>query len=459
MKTCTITLRPVEAGGVLTHMDVEYAFDALEVKAGEQLFQMQLSTVTIPGCEAQNVRVRDAQGEVSLGETQSSPYPYELRHYAAGRDIGGAVTLCYRVTPRVLTPDAVCGPYFDLRTEEGGANSAGISFLADVEGYEGHIALRWDLSGMEPGSSAVCSLGEGDVQYDGPLQTLRQCYFAFGRVHSITDGEFGFYWLARPAFDVQAIAEYTKHLFAKMQAFFEDTQPNYRIFMRKDPFNHSGGTALTRSYMFGWNDAEPVSVAEKQNILAHEMVHNWPQLNDNPYGISSWYSEGTAEYYSVMLPYRAGLVSLETTLREIQGRTDTYYTNPTRHMENMAAARICWQDRRAQRLPYGRGFFFLANTDVRIREATGGRLSLDDVVLAIIRRDRAGETLSNELFLDTVRELSGVDVSAEHRCMCEGGHFAPLPGSFDGLFNVEEVQTAEADTGAPCVSFAWTIKA
>lgn len=459
MSRLQITLAPSENEGVLQFMDVTYAFDALCIKTGEELFRMQTCTVSIPGCAPDCVTAADENGEIPLAVTESQPYPYEFQHYAAQRDTQGALTLRYRVYPRPLTSKDTCGPYFDLRAEEGGANSAGLSFLAEVENYEGEIALRWDLSAMADGSSGVCSLGEGDVDYTGALEQLRQCYFAFGRVHRLTDGEFGFYWLSKPSFDVTAIADYAKRLFAKMQAFFEDDQPNYRIFVRKDPYSHSGGTALLRSYMFGWNDAEPVSVADKQNILAHEMVHNWPSLNDNPYGISSWYSEGTAEYYCVMLPYRIGLVSLETTLNEIQRRTNDYYTNPTRSMENMAAARICWQDRRAQRLPYGRGFFFLANTDVRIREATGGKRSLDDVVLEILRRDRAGVTLGNEVFLDVVRELSGLDVTAEWKTMCEGGHFAPLPGSFDGRFDVWEVPASEADTGAPCVSYAWKIKA
>lgn len=458
MSRLQITLKPVEAEGLVQYVDISYAFDQLCIKEGAQLFQMQLCTVSIPGCTPEEVRVTDEAGDVPLLISESAPYPYELRHYAVEREVCGALTLAYRVRPRVLTAESTCGPYFDLRTEENGANSAGLSFLADFIGYEGDISLSWDLSSMAEGSTGVCSLGEGCVRYTGALELLRQCYFAFGRVSSLTNGEFGFYWLTEPSFDMNAIAEYTQKLFAVMQDFFEDTQPNYRIFVRKDPFPTSGGTALHRSYMFGWNDTQPVSVADKQNILAHEMVHNWPHLNDNPYGISSWYSEGTAEYYCVMLPYRAKLVSLESTLDEIQRRTNAYYTNPTRHMENLAAARICWQDRRAQRLPYGRGFFFLANTDVRIREATHGQRSLDDVVIELIRRDRAGVTLGNPLFLEIVRELSGVDVSKEWKIMCEGKHFAPLSDSFDALFTVKEISAVEADTGEPCVSYTWAIR-
>ena len=80
--------------------------------------------------------------------------------------------------------------------------------------------------------------------------------------------------------------------------------------------------------MFGWNDSQPVSVEEKQNLLAHEMVHNWPHLNDNPYGVTTWYAEGTAEYYSIMIPLRNGLITAAEALAEIQKRTDAYYTNP-----------------------------------------------------------------------------------------------------------------------------------
>lgn len=458
MSGCTITLKPYAEHGTVTKMEIVYRFEQLERAEGEELCRFQVCTVSIPGCEPEALWAEDACGALELSKKESKPYPYEFQHIFANRPLRGAVAVGYTVRPRELKPETICGPYFDLRTEDGGANSAGISFLADFMDYEGEITLHWDFSEMPAGSAGVCTWGEGDVTYTGPLEKLRQCYFAFGRIQSITEGDFGFYWLSEPQFDIGAIAVYTRELFGKMRTFFRDTESVYRIFVRKDPFNHSGGTALRRSYMFGWNEAEPVTVQDKQNILAHEMVHNWPQLNDDPYGITSWYSEGTAEYYSIMLPLREGLIDKETALREIQTRTDGYYTNPTRHMENIEAAQICWQDRRAQRIPYGRGIFFLANTDVQIREATKGARSLDDVVLRIIELDRAGVTLGNEVFLKVVRELSGVDVSAQLETMRTGDHFDPLEDSFDGHFHVTEKTMAEADTGTPVVSYAWSLR-
>ena len=104
------------------------------------------------------------------------------------------------------------------------------------------------------------------------------------------------------------------------------------------------------------------------------------------------------------------------------------------------------------------GVFFLANTDVKMRQATGGKYSIDDVVLAIIEKDRAGAVLSNELFLETVKEFSGLDVTADWEVIRTGGHIVPLPGCFDGHFNVEPKEMPEADTGVIVTSYAWTLK-
>ena len=176
------------------------------------------------------------------------------------------------------------------------------------------------------------------------------------------------------------------------------------------------------------------------------------------YGITTWYSEGTAEYYSIMIPLRAGLITKETALYEIQRRTDDYYRNPTRHLENMESTRMAWKDRRAQKLPYGRGIFFLANCDVKMKEATGGKYGIDDVVLNILELQRQGVTLSNEVFLDEIKKLSGLDLTPDWEIMRTGTHFAPLAGSFGGHFTVCEVPAEEADTGEPCVSYKWEIK-
>ena len=459
MSNCSLILKPFMDGRIFTHMEVRLSFDGLRRDKGEEMFRMARSTASIPGCAPESLRIIDALGELSFSAHDESEYPYEYRVYKASRALSGSVSVNYTVTPRPYRQGDACGPYFDLRAEDGGANVAGLSILPVIPDCEGQILLQWDCSAMPAGAYGVNTFGEGDISYTGKLEKLRQSYFAWGLLHSITQRDFGFYWLTEPDFDVSAIAEYVRKLYSVMAPFFHDKQSVYRVFVRKDPpYPGSGGTALLRSYMFGWNKNEPVSVAEKQNILAHEMVHNWTNLNDMPYGTTSWYSEGTAEYYSIILPLRAGLIDRETALYEVQRRTDAYFTNPTRHLDNMEAARQSWIDRRTQKIPYGRGIFFLANCDVKIRQATAGRCGIDDVVCALLKYNHDEMVPGNERFLAAVKDVSGLDLTEDWEIMRSGGHFAPLPESFDGLLTLKEVPAIEANTGKTVVSYRWTLK-
>ena len=458
MNACRVTLTPYAGNGEILRVDVAMVFDALPVQAGQTLLRAQLNTVSVPGADMEKVWVTDCEGQVPFTTREEEEYPIRWRYFDAARTTRGSVTLRYTVTPCERPDHGRHGPYFEFARENGGVSGPGLAFLPDVPGFTGDTFLHWDFARMPANSRGVCTWGEGDVRLAGTLDSLRQAYFSLGPVQSVTEGEFGFYWLTEPAFDVRALATFTKKLFGIMQRFFRDDKAVYRVFMRHDLTESSGGTALERSYMFGWNHHQTVTVAEKQNLLAHEMVHNWPRLNDQPYGVTTWYSEGTAEYYSIMIPLRSGLITKEQALLEIQKRTDAYYTNPTRRLSNMEAARVAWQDRRAQRLSYGRGVFFLANTDAKIRKATEGKASIDDVVLYLLEQDRLGATLGNETFLEAVQNMGGIDVRADWQRMCDGDAFAPLEDSFDGLFTVTETEAVEADTGKAAVSYRWAVR-
>ncbi len=458
MSACRITLTPFPEAGEISRVEATYVFDALSVPAGQEIFRLQRSTVSVPGAEIARASLRDETGEAPLSFRESEAYPIRYRHAYAQRDVSGQTEIRCDVLPCERLSQGRHGPYFQFARENGGVSGPGLAFLIDVPDWQGNVSLRWDLSHLPAGSRGVCTWGEGEISYQGTLERLLEAYYIFGPVHSVTEGDFGFYWLSEPPFDVAELAGFTRRLFGVMQRFFRDDQKAYRIFMRHDLTESSGGTALARSYMFGWNDRQKMTVLEQQNLLAHEMVHNWPHLNDNPYGTTTWYAEGTAEYYSIMIPLKNGLITKEQALQQIQKRTDGYYTNPTRHLSNLEAAKICWQDRRAQRLAYGRGIFFLANTDAKLRRATAGKAGIDDVVLDILAQGKRGVTLGNEVFLDAVRRIGGIDVTEDWRVMHASGHFAPDGDSFGGLFDVAEEKAQEADTGREAISYRWSLR-
>lgn len=80
---------------------------------------------------------------------------------------------------------------------------------------------------------------------------------------------------------------------------------------------------------------------------------------------------------------------------------------------------------------------------------------MDDVVLSILEKDRAGETLGNEVFLSIVKKISGLDVRSEWEAMHTGKEIIPLSGGFDGHFAVKEKEIEEADTKNRVRSWQW----
>ena len=105
--------------------------------------------------------------------------------------------------------------------------------------------------------------------------------------------------------------------------------------------------------------------------------------------------------------------------------------------------------------PQGAATGFVINIDIMIRKATNGAHSIDDVVLDILQKDRAGIQLGNEVFLTSVKKISGLDVRSEWEDMHTGKEIIPLSGGFDGHFAVVEKEIDEADTGKKVRSWTW----
>ena len=451
-------LRPRWGNDTVQAMDVSIAADC-GAKQGDILFRFQKETVTIPFCPIQDLSVQDDLGDIPLSETETEEYPVKFRCFAAERTTRGKIRISYHLEPRDISNVTHYGPYFDFRSEWGGANGAGVTCMPLLPEGTYRICLKWDLDGMPEHSRGVWSFGEGDQEREGTTDLLLYSFYAVGLVQSVADERFGFYWFGQPPFDVKQAAENVKRMYGVMAEFFGDPQTEgYRVFARKDPFEKSGGTALARSFLFGYNDTTKTTVESLQNLLAHEMVHNWPHMDDHPYGSCTWFTEGTAEFYSVMLPFRSGIVSLEDTLIQIQERTDQYFANPTVELSNQEAAGLFWSDRRTQRLAYGRGFFFLANVDCAIRRATKGERSIDDVVKPLTAMYLSGTSGTNQDFIRLVREVSGLDIQSAFEDMENGVRLVPDPDSFDGCFSRDEVEICQADSEKKTISYQWKIR-
>jgi predicted metalloprotease with PDZ domain len=247
------------------------------------------------------------------------------------------------------------------------------------------------------------------------------------------------YWLSEPPFDVAAAAGMIQKLFDYMSGFFHDDGGSYRVFMRKTLAN-GGGTALTRSFMFGYGESKPPTAESLEGLIAHEMVHNWPTLAGD-HADTSWYTEGSAEYYSVVLSYRAGLSTPAEFLKRINEHASGYYLNPLQNLSNRVADAIYWQDSRAGHVPYGRGFMYLAAVDAEIRTRTHNKRSLDDIVLKLLERTRAAEVSggkSKEPGVADWQELIGKELGSRgvrgYENMVAGKPIVPPADTFGPCF-------------------------
>ena len=449
-----VVLKPLAENGKTVRLDVEMRIEAPQVEAGNTLLKAPLVLVGTPmaGYDAASIRASDAQGELPLTVADDAPTPTgTYRRWNANRATQGDVRVRYGTAPRAVSAETRNGPLFDLRAEAGGIVGSGSYFYALPDTKTPYaVSLKWDLSAVPAGWRGVWSLGEGEQHAVVPAEVLGFSFYAAGPVNSYPpgrDSNFSLYWLAKPPFDTATLAQDTQKLYGFMSRFFGDAGAPYRVFVRGNPYPAGGGTALAQSFMFGYGPSgETASGGDVQMLLAHEMAHNWPKLNaDVDHALTAWYTEGTAEYYSAVLALRSGAINLEKFRKVVNEMVKGYYTNPFVALSNQEAGKIFWKDPRAQRVPYGRGLVYFLRLDAMMRAKTEGTKRLDDLVLEVLRRQRAGETVGLDQWREMVDKVLGNEGTQDFDAMIAGQRMALKSDVMGPCFKVvqERVQPFE----------------
>ncbi|MDZ4371674.1 MAG: hypothetical protein U1C74_09675 [Phenylobacterium sp.] len=443
-----VVMTPRASAGDDSRLSVRMTLEAPALKSGEGLVRLPLSLVGIPSAryDGEALTARDGQGPLKLTQSEEPPTPQGVyRRWSVDRATVGDVTVSFDAPPRRVTAATNNGPLFDLRQEGSGFIGAGVTFMATpVKSGPWRVRLKWDLSAAPPGSRGVWSMGEGDVERTIPSDALAFSYYAVGPLKSYpAEGgkDFAVYWLSDPPFDAAALGEQVRALYGSMARFFEDEGGSYRVFMRTNPFPGTGGTALARSFAFGYLPSANPTLNDLQGLVAHEMAHTWPAMQGE-HGDTAWYSEGAAEYYSLFLSWRAGALDVERVVKTLNERADAYYSNPHRALSNAEAAKIFWTDPVAQTVPYGRGFLYLVETEAAIREASGGKRSLDDVVKEMRRRQVKGQSYGITDWLALVGAEIGADrAKARYDHMASGALLKPPTGLYAPCLTAEPTTT------------------
>ena len=167
-------------------------------------------------------------------------------------------------------------------------------------------------------------------------------------------------------------------------------------------------------------------------LVSHELFHAWNGKRLRPaelgpfdyerenYTTGLWVVEGLTSYYESVLLARAGLMDEQTFLEHISEDIESLQTTPGREVHAASESSFdAWVKlyRRDEGSPnrtvsyYVKGAVVAMLLDAKIRAATGGERSLDDVMRAAFERYSGERGYTDEQFRALASEVAGEDLS------------------------------------------------
>jgi hypothetical protein len=452
----TVLIKPGRVNQTAGTGDVEVLLTLPEVHVPAGAALLRLGTI-VPGMSkpqsVNEMAVSDALG--------AAPVVLHLEEgnceWTTTRALAGELKVRYRL-PLENIPLVRGGPPIQLRIDGDGFSGVG-NMLVAVPLIESpyRIEIRWDLAAMGPGAAGVTSYGDGNVLLPaGLIARMGSTLFMAGHLARWPEkpsGAFSSAWLGNPPFDPRPAMQWTAELHRWMSGFFKDeTEPPYRVFLRYNPMNAGGGAALTHSFLVTYGTG--VTGENLKSILGHEMTHTWTSDDD----LGKWYNEGNAVYYQALLAWRAGLITADQYLADLDQTAGRYYTNALRATPEDQVAPHFWEDTRIRVLPYDRGAMYFAVLNGKIRKKSAGRRSVDDLIQSMIVRERAGEKLSDQTWMDLLGRELGEEGLAIHKSMLAGGLMLPESDGFGPCFRRTITKIRQFDLGFDNASLLGNVK-
>jgi predicted metalloprotease with PDZ domain len=424
-------------------VDVTLQIPDFSASAGKPV--LKLGTM-VPGMArpqpVTGMTLRDAAGAVPLTVSLKGGGD----EWLAGRAVKGDVTVRYRLPIENITLLSG-GPPIQMRLDGDGFSGQGAFLIARPSTKQSYrIAIKWDLAAMGAGAAGVSSYGDGDVALPaGPVARLGETLFMAGHLKRSPEpphGAFSAVWVGEPPFDPHASMEWTATLHTAMSRFFRDrTEPPYRVFLRYNPMNAGGGAALTHSFLVTYGTG--VTGEKLKSILGHEMTHTWT-ADDH---LGAWYNEGNAVYYQTLIGWRAGLLDTDRYLADLNQTASRYYTDAKIDTPDDQIAKHFWEDTRIRVLPYDRGAMYFAVLNGKIRRASGGKRSIDDLIREMMARMNGGQPTNEAVWLDLLRRELGEDGVTVHRDMLAGKLMLPQSDDFGPCFRRTTKKIRRFDLG------------
>lgn len=442
-------------------VDVTMTIPDVQAAGGVPLFKLPrvVANVETVAVTLKELVVRDGFGEVPLAARDVKGANGALRQWSSTRDVQGDLVIHYQAPIDNKPPARGAAPPYSLRTEGGGFSGVGNVFLLLPAGDKNYpLSLRWDLSKLGENATATSSFGEGDLNLpSGAPSRLWSTIFMAGpmtRVPAeVAPQGFSSAWLGTPSPDPAPLMEWAGKLHQWMHGFFGDGKPAppYRVFLRYNPINAGGGTALTQSFLI--THGKGVTADELKITLSHEMAHTWIGGVDE-----AWYDEGIAVHYQALAPFRAGLITAQQFLADLNHTAARYYSDALNTTPDAEIMPRFWEDTRIRTLPYDRGAMYFAVVDARVRKASGGKRSLDDLVLEMNKRRGAKPAGMSALWQQLLARELGPSGAALHAAMLAGEVIVPEPDDFGPCFKRATKKVRRFELGFEPASLVGDVK-
>jgi predicted metalloprotease with PDZ domain len=186
--------------------------------------------------------------------------------------------------------------------------------------------------------------------------------------------------------------------------------------------------------------------------MAHEVFHHWDPMSMGPREsseVATWFAEGFTTYYAGVIALRGGL----TTYNEYLGYLNTwlrrYQSSSLRQMKQADWKAVAHSSGEGYELPHERGATIALWADAAIRARTGGKASLDNVMLDLVKQAQSStppDFTEERLISAFVPHLSAEEIT-QLKSMAIEGAAVRLPGKLGSCAELKEKSEAVVDPG------------
>lgn len=392
-----------------------------------------------------NLSVADAEGR-PVGVTESGSDGWKL-----ARPVSGLLTLRYDVDFASLAKSGWPAPRETAYADADHMVVIGRSLFITTPAQQGsevrfslphgwQAALPWAARSVEGKDAEVASTADLTENLIGFVKGTPDVFTADG--FNLKVVAFGHWQAARG--EVRRVLSATLQRLVPMVGF--EGRGDYLVVLL--PHLESGGESFRAS--FALNSAEvpsQVNLGRWGNLITHEVFHYWNgwRLQGADYASSQWFQEGITEYVANWTLVTSGVI-----------KPDEFYSKLATHVTNYRRLSTPLDAPGTRKGPplYSGGALVAFTWDARIRESTGGKRGLGDVLRELLRETGEGtrpyEWSDVQAALETV---APADWAEFHRRFIHGTEPLPLTDAFArlGLIAVEggEAVRVEVNPSAP----------